>query len=229
MLSLATLKHTFATQPMSGYLWRGCLFFTMLFGYRTLSTSGKTCREVLRNFICNLVYICFMYCTLQTPPALSDFVVSIKNEKWLQVYDEWLWLMRNRIWQVLGFLTCLDLKMWVFGWYQWILHCNNFFSQKASVNAADKLVVEHFCTQMIAIDKFVDLGELLHFSWCQSDVAIYTSCLYCLSVWFSLAHPQTRRTWSFTSICISLRTGICCLWATEIGALVNSLHDMVVN
>lgn len=47
------------------------------------------------------------------------------------------------------------------------LALQQLFSQKASVNAADKLVVEHFCTQIIGIAKFIDLGKLLHFSWCQ--------------------------------------------------------------
>lgn len=37
----------------------------------------------------------------------------------------------------------------------------------ASVNVADKIVVELFCTQMIAIDKFINLGKRLHFIWCQ--------------------------------------------------------------
>lgn len=131
---------------------------------------------------------CILY-TIDTSCFVKfhDFHKKWKMTELWQVYDDWWWLVRNRIWQVFliphlaGFE---DLSMQVIP--------IDLALQQLSSHVADKIVVELFCTQMIAIDKFINLGKRLHFIWCQKCCGnLYQ--LFILPFWmFFLSTPPNQ-------------------------------------
>lgn len=161
---------------MSGYLWRRCLYF---FFYNAFWLQNpKHFRQSVQGGVkkvhmqTSVHLLCILY-TIDT----SCFVrFHCFHKKWkmteLQhVYDDWWWLVGNRIWQVFDFSSAQTWRCEYAGDTDWSCIATTFSPLAldfwASVNVADKTVVEPFGTQMIATDKFINLRKLLHFRWCQ--------------------------------------------------------------